>query len=115
MSFFDNIGLIMRFLPQLPTVERGLAAIRADQDIMRFIQNAIPVAQKALGNAQANPDIMALVQVGKDLFNALADQSGAQAVASALTRHGADPNQVQQAMASGNPDAYNGGSDNANI
>jgi hypothetical protein len=113
MSFFDNIGLIMRFLPQLPTVERGLAAIRSDEDIMKFIQNAVPVAQKALSKAQGNPDIMALVQIGKDLFNALADQSAQQAVARALVKHGADPGQL--GMASGNPDAYNGGSDNANV
>jgi hypothetical protein len=111
---WEVIKLVFEFLPKLPTIERGMAAIKDDKEAVYIIDHVVPVVQRSLGN----PDVTALLKVFRDLFNSLAEEGGSKsAVADVLVKHGADRSAVMAAagMAAGNPDSYNGGSDNVSI
>jgi hypothetical protein len=109
---WEVIELAFEFLPKLPTVERGMAAIKQDSEAVYVIDHIVPVVQRSLGN----PDVTAMLKVFRDLFNSLAEQGGSKdAVAEVLVKHGADRGAVMASMASGNPDSYSGGSDNVSI
>ena len=88
---WDVIGLAFKFLPKLPVVQKGMAAINDDPEAVYVIDHIVPVAKRAL----ENPDVMAMLQVFRDLFGSLASEGDTHdAVTQVMTKYGAHRDEV---------------------
>jgi hypothetical protein len=88
---WDVIKLAFEFLPKLPVVQRGMAAIKEDDEAVYVIDHIVPVTKRAL----ENPDVLAMLQVFRDLFSSLAAEGEPHdAVSQVLMKYGAPKNEV---------------------